>query len=203
MKKLILFDWGNVLQKADGHVIIDELAELCKPTDKHMFEEFIFDYLFNTLRGIKFDNYVANQLSASGCNVTVKQFKDLYIDVMYRNSTYGEVYTLAKDLKKTAGCKLGILSNQCILDIDNISRAIDLSTFDYFFLSGWLNTAKPCSEIYYLAEVITHTNPKDILFIDDNPANILTAKQLGWNTIQATYDDADVIREKCFSFLNT
>ncbi|WP_424944520.1 HAD family hydrolase [Aliiroseovarius crassostreae] len=54
--------------------------------------------------------------------------------------------------------------------------------FDRLFISGQLKTAKPDHRIYEVLEQDCGIAPDRLLFTDDLPANIATAKARGWQT---------------------
>ena len=56
-----------------------------------------------------------------------------------------------------------------------------LQNFDKLFLSGALKISKPDPAIYAHVENIVRTDPSNLTFIDDSPANIETAISRGWN----------------------
>lgn len=57
-----------------------------------------------------------------------------------------------------------------------------LNNFDRAYISGRLKMIKPYPEIYEYIEHDCGYNPHDLLFTDDMPANIETAKSRGWQT---------------------
>ncbi len=62
------------------------------------------------------------------------------------------------------------------------SRFPVLDAFDRLFLSGDLGTIKPDPEIYEILESETGLRPESLLFADDRPENIDTARARGWRT---------------------
>ena len=75
------------------------------------------------------------------------------------------------------------------LDIDE--------TFEKKFCSFQLKTQKPGKEIYLKALEGIGCDPSEILFIDDSPANLKTAQELGIQTLRY-YQDLDI--RKSFVF---
>lgn len=55
-----------------------------------------------------------------------------------------------------------------------------LAEFDQAFISGQLQCIKPDFEIYQHLERDTGISPAQLLFADDRPENIVTAKARGW-----------------------
>jgi 2-haloacid dehalogenase len=54
--------------------------------------------------------------------------------------------------------------------------------FDHAFVSGHLRLAKPDPAIYEVLERETGVTPTALLFTDDRPDNIATARERGWQT---------------------
>lgn len=57
-----------------------------------------------------------------------------------------------------------------------------LNEFDRQYVSGRLRTVKPYEQIYELVETDTGIAPDRLLFADDRPENIETARARGWQT---------------------
>lgn len=58
--------------------------------------------------------------------------------------------------------------------------------FDGIVVSGAEKIVKPDPELYRILIDRYRINPQETLFIDDNPENIQTAKQLGFQTLHLT-----------------
>lgn len=74
-----------------------------------------------------------------------------------------------------------------MLDYERLTKEVDLTKFDKVYLSFELGCRKPNKKIYDYVLQDLKCDAGDILFIDDDTANIAMAKKYGWNTRQA-YD---------------
>jgi putative hydrolase of the HAD superfamily len=99
--------------------------------------------------------------------------------------------------------KLYILSNNNPISLNLLGEelakeGLDIDeTFEKKFCSFQLKTQKPGKEIYLKALEGIGCDPSEILFIDDSPANLKTAQELGIQTLRY-YQDLDI--RKSFVF---
>lgn len=198
MKKLILFDWGNIVEApcTDGWL---NLFKACGFKENIMPS--IHDYSLSSISTIDKFEEVYNQMARDfKFNTTFLEFVDLYKKIFSKIDCYEEVADYEKSLKDR--CYIGILSNLTLFDKERLNKQVDLSKYDYVFLSFEMESRKPDSEIYEKVMEQISFDKKDILFIDDRLDNIESAKKIGWNTLQATGLELDKIKEKCEEFLN-
>ncbi len=203
-KKLILFDWGNIVEShLTGYSFRDALNDLfraCGYTgNKNIFDTVSKHKIcsISTLENFEiFYNEIAKEL---GLSATYLEFVRLYLEIHDKIDYYVDVANYEKSLKDK--CYIGILSNLTILDKERINKQVDLSKYDYVFLSFELGLEKPDMKIYERVQSEVPFAPSDILFIDDLKANVDAASKMGWNTLQATGLELDKIKEKCNSFL--
>lgn len=99
-------------------------------------------------------------------------------------------------------CKLGILSNLGYIDKNRLDKQVNLSRFDYVWLSFELGYRKPQEEIYEIVEKECAFDTKDIIFIDDDKDNILMADKRGWNVLRACGYEFNKIKDKVYEFIN-
>ena len=125
----------------------------------------------------------------------IKEYKSIFDKVDY----YKEVSLYEKSL--SSKCEIGILSNLTVFDKERLNMQVDLSKYDYVFLSFELGCRKPDDEIYDKVNEIIGSN-KDILFVDDKEINLEAARKHGWKTLLATGLELDKIKEGCENFLN-
>lgn len=94
----------------------------------------------------------------------------------------GDTLTLIQQVH-AAGYKLGMLTNTWAGIIEDVTS--NLKEFELFakvFDSAELGMRKPNEDIYIHVESALPAQGNDIFFIDDNPANIATAKARNWQT---------------------
>ena len=133
-------------------------------------------------------------------NKSFDEFIKLHKEITDKIDYYKDVSDYEKSLKDK--CKIGIFSNLTIFDKERLDKQVDLSKYDYVFLSYEYGFQKPEIEIYKIVQEKVGVKPEDILFIDDAEKNINTAKKMGWNTLQIRGLQLDVIKEECEKFLN-
>jgi HAD superfamily hydrolase (TIGR01509 family) len=94
------------------------------------------------------------------------------------------IWPLLKRVRKTH--KIGLLTNmypsmyQLILD-KNLLPPIK---WDVIVESTQVGFAKPNPQIFTCAQQTAHTQPENILFIDDNQKNVDAALNCGWNALK-------------------
>lgn len=82
---------------------------------------------------------------------------------------------------------LGILSDTVAPTAQSIRENGGYDMFDFTILSCESGLRKPDQKIYGLALAKLHTvSPQNVVFIDDNPKNLIPAGRLGMKTILAT-----------------
>ena len=100
--------------------------------------------------------------------------------------------TLAKlHQLKTRGYKLALLSNTNPIHIDKVRRRLGphgyaafARCFERVFYSFDMGLRKPDPAIYAAVErELGITSPNEVLFVDDNAANIASAAAYGWRTL--------------------
>lgn len=98
------------------------------------------------------------------------------------------------DHLETAGYKLGLLSNTMPGFIRTLARLekLPLKKFDVVIDSTVVGSVKPEKKIYHVAQKESGVDGKNIFFIDDTPANLVTAELFDWQTF--LFDDYHVER---------
>ncbi len=89
-----------------------------------------------------------------------------------------EMYPIVKSLKEN-GYNIYLLSN-CPGWFDDFKKSVPVfDFFDGFIISAKYNLIKPEKEIYEVLFSEFSLAPEECFFIDDSPANIATARELG------------------------
>lgn len=102
-----------------------------------------------------------------------------------------EMYGIVKELKEK-GYKIYLLSN-CPMWFFDFKKCVPaFSFFDGFIVSAKYNLIKPGKEIYNVLFSEFSLEAPECFFIDDSPANIATAKELGMNA--HCFSDKDFIK---------
>lgn len=204
--KLILFDWGHVIQNGDSkkYSIEEARKKVCDDMSPIKYNSFleIFDLNeFWTLNGVELEKFITNKLIETDSNSNFYDFKKSYLyhnqNVPYFEKTIQLINNLLNE-----DCYIGIFSNISELDVIQLGEHLDLSKFDYLFLSTQLGLQKPNDETYKNVLGKTNILPNNILFIDDRVENIEVANKYGWNTCLATGNEIDKIRIEIINFLN-
>ena len=205
--KLILFDWGHVIQDGDSkkYTIEEARKKVCDDMNPIEYTSLleIFDLNeFWTLNGVDFEKFITNKLIETGSNSNFDDFKKLYLHYNHNVPYFEETIKLINNLLNKDCCYMGLLSNISEFDVIQLREHLDLSKFDYLFLSTQLGIQKPKDDIYNNVLEKTNLLPNDILFIDDRIENIKVANKYGWNTCLATGSEIDKIRTEIVIFLN-
>ena len=205
-KKLILFDWGNIVEShSTGYTCYDAFNDLffaCGYDGKGTVFNQLGKYRLSCIRTEEeFKKVFLSMKEEFHFNKTYDEFKKLYLEIFDKIEYYKDVAKFEWSLKDR--CSIGILSDLTLFDKVRLDKQVDLSKYDYVFLSFELGLKKPERPIYEEVQKRVPFKPQDILFIDDRENNIETAKEMGWCTLQATGLELAKIKEKCEEFLNS
>ena len=202
--KLILFDWGNIVEShTTGYTCYDAFNDLFKACG-YIGNDDVFTYLgkyklFNipTVADFEFAyNQIANDFNFK---TTYVEFIKLYKEIFNKIDYYKEVADYEKSLRDK--CFIGIFSNLTLFDKERLDKQVNLSNYDYTFLSFEMHCNKPSRDIYEKVNEKISFNSEDILFIDDKQDNIDMAKEFGWNTLKANGLELERIKECCEKFI--
>jgi HAD superfamily hydrolase (TIGR01509 family) len=203
-KKLILFDWGNIVEShSTGYSCADAFNDLFKACgyigDDNIFAS-LSKYKLSSIPTVDDFEDTYNQIASDyNFKTTYVEFIRLYKKIFDKIDYYKDVAEYEKSLRDK--CYIGILSNLTVFDKERLNKQVDLSQYDYVFLSFEMNCKKPSREIYEKVNEKIPFAPEDILFIDDKQSNIDAAKELCWNTLKATGLELEKIKEYCEKFI--
>jgi len=215
-EKLVIFDWGGVVEshfedeydhmkaKIDVINFLNPETKLWNVNDiKEKWNSCEYDENGICISEICDDEDIQKwfeQLKSTfNFNCTYTEFYNLYQEKSDNIIYYKDVVNFAHSLK--GKCKIGILSNLAEIDKERIDKHYNLSKFDYVWLSYKLKVRKPKELIYEIVESECNIKPSNILFIDDAIENIEVAKNRGWNVCLATARDFEKIKNTVKEFL--
>ena len=203
-EKLILFDWGNIVEShSTGYSCYDAWRDLFASCGYNGGEEFfsaLSRYKLTRIGSIEEFIKSYEQLSEEfGFSASFEEFVMYYKQIFDKIDYYKDVAEYEISLRDK--CYIGIFSNLTIFDKERLEKQVGLANYDYVFLSFEMNLRKPEMEIYNQVQKNVPFKAEDILFIDDKKTNIEAASKAGWNTFQVTGLELDKIKQKCESFL--
>ena len=206
--KLIIFDWGGVIEKHDkgennlNTAITNLITHFNNEVDNtDLVKKYHRICSFKGIDKRVFGNRALVKELKKEFNIkcNTKQFYNYYIKEFDKIEYHKDVVEYAHSLKEK--CKIAILSNLGALDKQRLDKQVNLKKFDYVWLSFELLCRKPHGKIYEIVEKECKIDPQNILFIDDSQKNIETAQKRGWNTCNAYGYELDKIKESVNKFL--
>lgn len=202
--KLVLFDWGNIVESfTTGYSNYDawnDLLYLCGYKGNEMVVHRLSQYNLTCIKNTyEFEKTYETIKKDFGLDKTYKDFTKLYKKTFDKIDYYKEVAEYEVSLREI--CSIGIFSNLTIFDKERLDRQVNLSKYDFAFLSFEIGLRKPDIEIFKIVQSKLPFEAQNILFIDDVKDNIESALSMGWNTLQATGLELGKIKQKCEEFL--
>ena len=202
--KLILFDWGNIVEShLTGYSCRNawnDLFKECGYSGDDTFKQ-IKNYRLCSIKSIDEFKVIYNQIRSDfNLNKTFDEFIFLYKKILDKVDYYKNVASYEISLKNR--CYIGIFSDLTIFDKDRLNKQVNLLNYDYIFLSFELGLQKSDIEIFDMVQQKLPFKSENILFIDDKKTNIEFASKKGWQTLQVTGLELDKIKRKCEDFLN-
>ena len=136
---------------------------------------------------------------AGNFNASEEEFTERFIREHLKVGYYKDLVDYIHSLKDV--CKIGLFSDLIFCCTPVLDKQVDLSQFDYVWLSYLTSLRKNTEEAFKLVEQTLQVPPEDILFVDDTTINIENAKKRGWNTCQAFGYELDKIKDSVEQFL--
>lgn len=206
-EKIVIFDWGGVIEShIEGEyslntAITNFIKHFNNDVDENGLIKKYFDVCTNKIeQGNKDYNWFEKIKYNFNLECTEEEFYKFYEEEFNRIEYYKEVVEYAHSLKNK--CKIGILSNLGSVDKQRLDKQVDLSKFDYVWLSFELKCSKPNEKVYKIVEEDCKIEPNNILFIDDFKENLKPAQARGWNTCNACGYELEKIQKSVSEFLN-
>ncbi len=142
------------------------------------------------------DEYLERTLFYTSRAFSRSDFKNFMLD---QSKPYPETLDLVGRVARSKNYLLCTLNNESLeLNLFRIGKFELRRYFAAFFSSCFLGTRKPDEPIYRKALEITQRAPEECLFIDDRPANLEPAAELGVGTIH--YQDPPKLRRELSRF---
>ena len=181
MIKTVFFDLGDVIVKVYAKRIYKKLfgSNYYGKIDFYKFAQKIPQVRDFEKGLISPEQFYLSIKSKINKNITYSEFKDSWNDIFEPISGTIKILEKISDKYKTA-----ILSNTNILHINYLKQNYDFfDLFNYQLYSFELGSIKPDKKIFQKAVQIAGSKPEESLFIDDNKENIISAKNVGFNTV--------------------
>ncbi len=178
----IIFDFGNVLVKWDAHALYRRFFPDPEAVDSFLQEIRFPEWNAHQDAGRSFNDGVAELSSRFPQYADLIQAYDTHWEDSITEVLNGTVEIVRK--LKRAGWPLYMLSNFSVEKFQLMTERYDfLNLFDDMIISGEHRIVKPNPAIFELTLHRINREAQECLFIDDSPANIETAKKLGFHTI--------------------
>lgn len=196
--KGFFFDIGGVLVRVDASKSIQKIADILEITPMQvrqaMSASLLAEYETGKLSGNEFyHNLLSNCDSAK--SIDFEFFKYLWQDVLFPKDA--EIAFLKRLMQ---AYPVWLLSNTNDFHYDLMVQRFDILKMVqggvYSFIEGYM---KPAPEIYLAALAKTSFKAQEIVFIDDLEANVLAARNLGFQTI--LYHDYDQMLAEMRNFV--
>lgn len=136
---------------------------------------------------------------AGGFNASLDEFTNRFIKEHLKVGYYQDLIDYIHSLKEV--CNIGLFSDLIFCCTPVLDAQVDLSSFDYVWLSYQTHLRKNTEEAFELVEKDLQVSPEDILFIDDTSINIENASKRGWKTCQAFGYELDKIKDSVEKFI--
>jgi putative hydrolase of the HAD superfamily len=189
--KAVLFDFGQVLSLSADPAVWQQMRNLSGLSEADLHREYWahrHEYDRGTLNRQTYWQAVA---AGSRTTFTAEQITALVAaDVNLWSRLNQPMVEWVQHLQR-AGVRTGILSNIGDAMAEGLIAKFDwIGAFDHCVWSHSLQLAKPEAAIYHCAAEGLHTNPSEILFIDDKIENIEAAEAVGMQAVQYHLDYA-------------
>ena len=203
-KKLVVFDWGDVLLDVNSPVYNSYTAVKNIGNDMEFDQRSFIGFLKKrelwTTGGAEFDKLIHSYLEEINSEKTVEDFKECYLSHFRKITWFEEMIDFLASIHDD-GVNTGIISNLCQLDGDLLAEKLPMDKIDYRFYSYNLGVEKPDTRIYEIVETVSGCNPENIFFVDDKQKNVDAAVARGWKGLCATGDEIVKIKEAYCGFL--
>ena len=184
----LIFDFGNVLIEIDPARSIEAFQTLGAKADLNLEADFFHDFETGAITATEFRRALRSQLRWASADSSIdRAWNELLLEIPPR--TLHVLRSL-----RAQGYRLALLSNTNPIHIDEVRRRLGpfgygefARCFERIFYSYEMGLRKPDPAIYAAVDrELGIANPAEVLFIDDNAANIASADAYGWRTLHFT-----------------
>lgn len=178
--KNIVFDFGNVIGKFDGHYIMEHFCS--DESDIQFLSSVIYRSWPELDKGtIDYDEYAASVLAEIPDRLQ-EAARSFFREWPRYVELFPETERFIRELKEK-GASVYLLSNAPTYFAEWTADYPVLRLFDGIVFSAPIKMAKPAPEIYQYLFRTYDLRPEDCFFIDDLEANISAGKSLGMDGI--------------------
>ena len=214
MDKIVIFDWGGVIMHKHPVDNNDKQAIIrtIKSFNQDLSDDEAWSVYINTLideNGIYISRqndeqsimkWIDRLNSVGHFNTSVEDFSRKFIEEHLKVDYYKDLVEYIHSLK--GKCKIAIFSDLIYCCYPVLDNQVDLSRFDYVWLSYLTHVRKNEETAFQIVERDLQVSSSNIMFIDDTSVNIENAKKRGWNTCQAFGYELDKIKTSIEQFLS-
>ena len=181
----LIFDFGNVLIQIDPARSIKAFQTLGAQADLHLDADFFHDFETGAITATEFRRALRSQLRWASADSSIdRAWNALLLEIPPKT------LSVLRSLR-AEGYRLALLSNTNPIHIDEVRRRLGpfgygefARCFERTFYSYEMGLRKPDPAIYAAVDrELGITSPAEVLFIDDNAANIASAAAYGWRTL--------------------
>ena len=181
----LIFDFGNVLIEIDPARSIEAFQTLGAQADLHLDANFFHDFETGAITAAEFRRALRNQLRWASADSSIDSaWNALLLEIPPRT------LRVLRSLR-AQGYQLALLSNTNPIHIDEVRRRLGpfgygefARCFERIFYSYEMGLRKPDPAIYAAVDrELGITSPAEVLFVDDNAANIASTAAYGWRTL--------------------
>ena len=180
MIKVIIFDWGNVIEFFDDKLFYSKMPRLLK-VNKDLFKKIEFENRIKLEQGKISTQEVINKLNNKlELKLTIKQYGE-YIHKIGFTKINLEIIKLIKELKKSY--QIYLLSNNSKPSHDEIIKSKYHNLFNKMLFSYQVKLQKPDPKIFKKIIKNTGFTAEECIFIDDLEKNCEGASKAGMYSI--------------------
>ena len=183
---VVLFDIGGVIVKWKDEWLYKDVAKKFGLSEVLLINEGKKE-LSNLRLGKISEPEMWQRIGAKINSEELSNIKESLIHDIFKSriSVDESIFAIIKQLQKK-NIKIGILSNTTLVTHTIVEELIDMSYFNYQFLSYRIGWEKPDEKIFkYVTEQLPYSK-EEILFIDDKISNVNAAKEFGIKAIHFT-----------------
>ena len=194
----IYFDLGKVLVDFDINRMYRQLAEVAGVDSAKVVEVMLGDHVQSDyeLGRISSRQFYETFCQRTGARPDYDELLWAGSDIFEPNTSIFPVVGNLRD----AGHRMGILSNTCQSHWEYCAKRFWIlhrdRTFQTYVLSYRIHAAKPAPKIFQAATELAGVGPQEILFIDDVPEHVTSARAVGFDAVQYT-STPELVSELC------